>query len=62
MLIMTLLGQCQIHNRQDHEDERLQGDDKNMEGRPKSTWNELNPPRHQGNQDEDELARKHVTE
>ena len=57
-----LVSHRQINDSQHHENECLQNDDQNVENRPRDRQGELNPERHQRDQDENKLAGVQVTE
>gem|GEM_PF-6835608 len=59
---MIFVGHAQIHDGQHHEDERLQGDDQDVEHRPRPAQDELDPPGQQRDQDEDQFAGVEVSE
>src|SRR5690606_32292879 len=57
-----LTGHAQVNNGQDHENKRLQRDHQQVEDCPGYRADKLPVAHHGGQQDEDELAGKHVAE
>ena len=53
---MIFVRHAQIDDGQHHKDEGLESDDEEMKNRPRPAKGELNPPRQQGDQDEDQLS------